>query len=89
MTTRERLDDAVQLVADTIGHDVCWLYRGAYHFRLSADATIAISADSAERLRLDSCRGTVPQATVWVLRGDDDRLVSVVAEMVRAAQVPA
>lgn len=89
MTTRERLDTAVQRVADTLGHDVCWLHRGAYHFRLSADATIAVSADSAERVRLDSCRGTVPQATVWVLPGDDDRLVSAVTEMVRAAQVTA
>jgi hypothetical protein len=88
MPSRDRIDRTVRLVADLLGERTCWLFRGAYHFRLHGDATLAVSADDAGRFRLEACRATVPGSTVWVLDGDDARLAQIVSEMVEDA-VPA
>lgn len=68
---------ALMRVADLLGQDICWLYEGAFHFRLPADGlTIALTPESASRFRLESCALTVPRSTVWVIEGDDARLAA-------------
>jgi hypothetical protein len=87
LPSRERIDRAVLLVAETLGERYCWLYRGAYHFRLGGDVTVAISADSVQRFRLDFCHGAEPRDTVWIRDGDDARLARVVLELAEAARI--
>lgn len=61
---------------------VTWLYDGGYHFRLPVDGwTVSFSPDSAGRVRVEACRGTVPVSTVWVALDDRDRLTAIVEDL--------
>jgi hypothetical protein len=57
-----------------------WMYRGAFHLRLTPDGdwTLGISGDSASRIRLDACHLGIVRATRWVREDDSARLAAVV-----------
>jgi len=61
--------------------DVTWLYNGSYHFRLGRGFTIALTPESAGRVRVDACRWTRPLTTLWALLEDTERIGSIVAEL--------
>lgn len=69
---------ALLCVADALGTDICWLLRRRYHFTVRGDYTIALSADSAGRFRVDACRLGRPVSTLWVREGEHRRLAGVV-----------
>jgi hypothetical protein len=75
---------ALLVIADTLGARYTYAHRGRYHFTIRDDWTIALSADSAHRFRLETCRATTPRDTLWVLVDDADRLAGLVSDM-RAA----
>lgn len=71
-------DEALLLAADQLGLRECWLYQRRYHFSVGYGWSIALSADSVGRLRLEACRWTRPRSTVWVLAGDVERLAGAI-----------
>lgn len=73
----------VTKIATLLGERRGWLYRGAFHVRLDLDGewTLAVSGDSASRIRLDSCQWGIVRATRWVREDDDARLAAVVLEI--------
>lgn len=75
------LRDAIYRVGELLDRDVCWLYQRRWHFPLEDGCTIAISPDSAGRLRLEACRWTRPVATLWTLEDDEARLAAAVREL--------
>lgn len=56
----------------------CWLHGRRFHFPVADGWTIAVSADSGNRFRLDACRFVRPVSTLWVLAGEDERLAGCV-----------
>ena len=74
---------ALREVAALLQADRCWLYQRRYHFALCDGWTIAISPDSAGRIRIDACRWTRSRTTLWALESDTDRLAGVVCELVQ------
>ena len=79
---------ALDVVAAALDADVCWLYRGGYHFRLPLDDwTLALTPESAGRFRIEACHRTLPRSTVWVLAHDVARLAHVAREIADEAAV--
>lgn len=79
---------ALHTLRDSLGRDVCYHHQGRYHFLLTGDYTLAVSADSEDRLRIETCHRASPGDTLWVLAGDKARLGAVaegLAEKVAAA----
>lgn len=74
---------ALQAVAATLSQDTCWLYEGRFHFPVGG-LTLAISAESAGRLRLDVCVAGEPRDTLWILAGEHERLTDLVLELATA-----
>lgn len=72
---------AVRLVADELDLAVCWLHEGRFHFELADGFTIAISAESGERFRLDACRRGRPAASLFALANDEARLAALVRRL--------
>lgn len=72
---------ALRFVADFLGVDRCWYHNGRFHFRVAVDRTVAITPESARRLRVETCWRTVPRGRTWTRIEDRDRL----AELVRGA----
>lgn len=72
---------AVRTVSRHLGTAVAWYHRGRFHFIVGDDWTVALSPDSAGRLRVDGCHLTVPRATRWVAATDLGRLTEVVDEL--------
>lgn len=64
----------LRAVGDFCGVDECWYYRGAFHFRLKSEWTVAVKPESADRMRLDTCHLTVPADRTWCRVNDLDRL---------------
>lgn len=75
-------DDALAVVADVLGADECFLYQRRYHFPLAVDGhTIAVSTESAGRLRIEACRWTRSAATLWTPATDLSRLAEIVGDL--------
>lgn len=74
--------EALLLIASVLGMHSCWLYRRRYHFTVGEGWTIALSPDSAGRFRLDTCRHTRIESSLWVL-GDDHASLACVAAALR------
>lgn len=73
---------ALERVGQLLGRDVCFAYQHRFHFQLRRDGwTIALSAESAGRFRLEACRWSRPVVTLWVLEDDDARLAGAVLEL--------
>lgn len=80
--------DALDTIAGILGANVCWLFRGGYHFRLPLDGwTLALTPESADRFRVEACYRTRPRSTVWVLAPDVARLACVAREIADEAAV--
>lgn len=72
-------------VADELGlaePRVAWFLRGAFHFKVPGEEglTIAISPESAGRIRVDRCQATVVHASMWAREDDLPRLREIVRE---------
>lgn len=67
-------------VSHALGTGRCWFYRGAFHFALDADWTVAVTPDSLGRVRVDTCHLGVVRDTKWCRDNDTSRLVSIVCE---------
>jgi hypothetical protein len=81
LTADVDLRGAIRVAADVLGADMCWFYRGAFHFKInSGDHTVAISRDSANRIRVDLCYLTVAVGTKWTSSRDRARLASLIRE---------
>ena len=72
-TTRD-LIDTLRLVGHLLGEGVCYTIGSRFHFRLDGPWTLALSAQSANRYRVEACHMGVPRATLWCLAGDRQRL---------------
>lgn len=77
------LRDALTLAGDALKLERCWLYRKSFHFPLTQDWSIAITPDTADRLRVEAYHGLrrVPEMTRWVLAGDRTRLIEIVSDL--------
>lgn len=76
-----RVFQALLLISGELGQRYAYWHRGRYHFTIDEDWSIALSAESAGRFRLDACRRTVPTSTLWAHVDDTDRLAGLVVEM--------
>lgn len=78
----DHMASLLKCVGETLGVGVAWHYRGRFHFRLpDAGRTVALSSESAGRVRIDACQMTEVRDTRWVLADDRARLAAVVTEM--------
>jgi hypothetical protein len=76
------LFDDLRFVGELLGVKVCWYYDRAFHFRLPDGGgwTVAITPDSAGRLRVEPCYLSRPRATKWAHVSDRARLASLVRD---------
>jgi hypothetical protein len=85
MTHRASVHDVVhaaKLVGLLVGATTAtYCCGGRLAVALGADWSLAISADDADRLRIEACLCARVVATMWAFAGDDQRL----AELVSAA----
>ena len=72
-STRE-LIDALRVVGGVLGEGACYSTGSRFHFRLDGPWTLAVSAYSGQRFRLEACHRGVPRATLMCLAGDRERL---------------
>lgn len=77
----EELLDALDVAARELGLRVCYRYLGRYHFSLGGGWSIALSAESAGRFRVEACRLCRPVHTMWALPHRLDRLAGLVRRM--------
>lgn len=75
------LADAIYVVAEALDIWECYAHEGRYHFALGGGWSIALSADSGERIRVETCRLTHPVSTMWALAHRHDRLAGLVRKM--------
>lgn len=75
-TTRETID-ALRHLSSVLEIDCAYALRGRFHFPLPDDWSLALSADSAGRFRLEACVRSSPMSTLWVKASDDCRLEAV------------
>lgn len=78
ITPPAELYSAIEWVSELLGRDVCWLYQRRYHFELADGWTLALSAESAGRIRVETCHWTRPVVTLWTFAEDKDRLAELV-----------
>lgn len=77
----EELAEALCVVAEKLDRNVCYAHHGRFHFTLGDGWTIAVSAESAGRLRVETCLRCSPRTRMWVLARKHDRLAGLVARM--------
>lgn len=75
------LVEAVFTAAETLDRWECYAHEGRYHFLLGGGYSVALSLDSADRIRVESCRLTRPVSTMWVFAHHRDRLAGLVRKM--------
>lgn len=75
------LVEAIYEAAAVLDTGTCYAHDGRYHFALSGGYSIALSLDSANRIRVETCRLTRPVSTMWVLPHRRDRLAGLVRRM--------
>jgi hypothetical protein len=79
----------LDVVAETLGLHIAYEHHGAYHFSLGRGESIAISLDSADRIRVERCHLCRPVSTMWVLALRLDRLAGLVERMCQEVREPA
>lgn len=79
---------ALDVAADVLGVDVCWLYRGDFHFRLSDEWTVSLAPETAGRLRVGTWRCLVSRDRKWVRIGDSSRLADLLRDARETALQP-
>jgi len=77
--------DVLRYVGNLLGQDVCWFLRGAFHFKLGNEWTVALSPESAGRFRVDTCHLTASRATKWCRATDRSRLDLLIREAADSA----
>lgn len=77
----ECLAHAIYVAAGALGIYECYAHEGRYHFSLGQGVSIALSADSADRIRVETCRLTRPVTTMWTFAHRLDRLAGLVQRM--------
>lgn len=75
------LIDAIYVAAEELDEWICYAHEGRFHFSLGGGWSLALSADSADRIRIDSCRLTRPVSTMWTPAHHRDRLAGLVRKM--------
>ena len=80
---------ALNVAADVLGVDVCWLYRGDFHFRLSGDWTVSLTPESAGRLRIGTWQSLAERDRKWVRSRDSSRVAALVRDARETARQPA
>lgn len=75
------LVDAILKAAKTLDIWECYAHEGRYHFALGQGMSLALSADSADRICVETCRLTQPVGRMWVLAHRHDRLAGLVRKM--------
>lgn len=78
--------DALLVAARALDIWTCYFHRGSFHFALGSGHSIALSSESAGRIRVETCRLCMPVARMWVLAHASDRLAGLVTRM--ANEVP-
>lgn len=73
--TRELLI-ALRAVGALLGEGACYAVGSRFHFRLDGGWTLAVSADSGRRFRVEACHRGVTRATLWSHASDRARLVA-------------
>lgn len=80
-TPQPPLVEAVYAAADALDLWECYAHEGRYHFSLGGGWSIALSEDSADRIRVEACRLTRPVTTMWTFCSSSDRLAGLVRKM--------
>jgi hypothetical protein len=75
------LIDAIYVAAEVLDEWICYAHEGRYHFSLGGGWSLALSADSADRIRIESCRLTRPVTTMWTPARQRSRLAGLVRKM--------
>jgi hypothetical protein len=78
---KRELADALEVAADALGVDVCWFYRGGFHFRVTREDTVSITPETAGRLRIETWHLLRRRDRKWVMSDHSNRL----RDLVRAA----
>lgn len=80
--------DALLVAARVLDNMVCWVIQDRFHFALGSGWSLALSADSAERIRIEACHRSVPRSSMWTLAHDHARLAAVVERMSNEVREP-
>lgn len=75
------LVDAILVAAQTLDIWECYAHDGRYHFALGGGWSLALSADSADRICVEACRLTRPETRMWTLAHRHDRLAGLVRRL--------
>lgn len=78
--------DALHVAADALGVDVCWFYRGGFHFRLPADMHVSITPETAGRLRVETWWNLQPRDRKWAMSDDLNRVSWLVRDALNLAR---
>lgn len=81
------LVDSIYLAADVLGIWECYALDGRYHFTLGGGWSLALAADSAGRIRVETCRLTRPVSTMWTLARRRDRLAGLIRRMSKVSEL--
>lgn len=74
MNTKQ-LIEGVRTVADMAGaREATYCFEGRFAVQLDAGWSLVVSADDADRFRLDACLSGRRRATMWCLASDRARL---------------
>jgi hypothetical protein len=77
----EDLVAAIYLAAEILEKDECWSHDGRYHFSLGQGWSIALSAYSGDRIRVEACHLTRIRSTMFALAHRPDRLAGLIRKM--------
>lgn len=75
------LFEALLAASRELGITTCYAFDGRYHFSLGAGWSIALSAESAGRILVETCKLSRPVNRMWVLASDRDRLAGLVGRL--------
>jgi hypothetical protein len=75
------LVDAIYIAAGELDQWTCYAHEGRYHFTLGGGWSVALCADSADRIRIETCHLTHPVARMWTLAHHRNRLAGLVRRM--------
>ena len=75
------LSEAVLAAARVLDTWECYALEDRYHFALGGGWSLALSSDSADRIRVETCRLTRPTDTMWASSSRVDRLAGLVRRM--------